>query len=58
MTREELHQELYKIMSEIDDTLNITSGHQITSAPVMTDRLLDIRNIVNALLNMEEIENG
>lgn len=58
MNKEQLHQELYKVLSEIDDTLSITAGHQIASASVMTDRLLDIRNIVNALLNMEEISNG
>ena len=58
MTKEQIKQELYKVLSEIDDTLSITAGHQIASAPVMTDRLLDMRNIVNTLLNLEEIKNG
>lgn len=49
---------LQDMLFEIDGTLEITAGHQITSASVMTDKLLDMRSIIVALLNMEETENA
>ena len=41
--------DIQELLDEIDAMLAMTAGHQIVSASEMTDKLLDLRNVVGKL---------
>lgn len=45
--------DIQELLDEIDAMLAMTAGHQIISASEMTDKLLDLRSVVDKLSTKE-----